>query len=39
MFRLNGDTPELRVAASNSLDKLKAEFPDYEFDMIFGGAN
>lgn len=36
VFRLDGDTPELRQAAVNSLNKLKNEFPDYEFDVIFG---
>ncbi|RYY76641.1 MAG: hypothetical protein EOO52_03810 [Gammaproteobacteria bacterium] len=37
VFRLDGDTPELREAASNSLEQLKKENPDYKFDVKFGG--
>jgi hypothetical protein len=37
IFRLDGDTPELRQAAENSLRQLKKEFPDYTFDVLFGG--
>jgi hypothetical protein len=37
VFRLDGDTPELRSAAENSLNQLRAEFPDYTFNILFGG--
>ncbi|MEF3303583.1 PrsW family glutamic-type intramembrane protease [Paenibacillus sp. GYB003] len=37
VFRLDGDTPELRSAAENSLNKLREEFPDYTFTILFGG--
>ncbi|MDF2659872.1 MAG: hypothetical protein K0Q94_2663 [Paenibacillus sp.] len=37
VFRLDGDTPELRAAAENSLNKLRTEFPDYTFNILFGG--
>jgi hypothetical protein len=35
-FQLDGDTPELRVAAENSLNRLRQEFPDYKFSIRFG---
>ncbi|AZH30761.1 WXG100 family type VII secretion target [Paenibacillus sp. M-152] len=38
VFRLDGDTPELRKAAENSLNQLKKEFPDYKFSVQFGGG-
>lgn len=37
VFRLDGDTPELRRAAENSLEQLRKEFPDYSFEVLFGG--
>ncbi|TGV23676.1 WXG100 family type VII secretion target, partial [Mesorhizobium sp. M00.F.Ca.ET.186.01.1.1] len=37
VFRLDGDTPELRQAVENSLNQLRKEFPDYKFSAIFGG--
>ncbi len=37
VFRLDGDTPELRQAVNNSINKLKEEFPDYKFSATFGG--
>lgn len=37
VFRLDGDTPELRAAAENSLNRLRSEFPDYTFNILFGG--
>ncbi|MEK3874775.1 hypothetical protein NYE76_33490, partial [Paenibacillus sp. FSL M7-0831] len=37
IFRLDGDTPELRQAVENSLEQLRKEFPDYTFDALFGG--
>jgi RsiW-degrading membrane proteinase PrsW (M82 family) len=37
VFRLDGDTPELRAAAENSLNQLRSEFPDYTFNILFGG--
>ncbi|BFH60398.1 hypothetical protein [Paenibacillus azoreducens] len=37
IFRLDGDTPELRQAVKNSLEQLRKEFPDYTFDALFGG--
>ncbi|WP_181438865.1 pre-toxin TG domain-containing protein [Paenibacillus sambharensis] len=37
VFRLDGDTPELRQAVYNSVNKLKEEFPDYKFSATFGG--
>jgi hypothetical protein len=37
VFRLDGDTPELRSAAENSLHKLREEFPDYTFTIMYGG--
>lgn len=36
-FRLDGDTPELRAAAENSLNRLRQEYPDYTFNILFGG--
>ncbi len=38
-FRLDGDTPALRSAVENSLNKLRLEFPDYMFSAEFGGGN
>ncbi|MBM7564953.1 PrsW family glutamic-type intramembrane protease [Paenibacillus sacheonensis] len=35
-FQLDGDSPELRAAAENSLNKLRQEFPDYTFSIRFG---
>ncbi|UQZ85498.1 hypothetical protein SK3146_04787 [Paenibacillus konkukensis] len=37
VFRLDGDTPELRGAVENSLNQLRQEFPDYTFNVLFGG--
>ena len=37
-FRLDGDTPELRSAVGNSLERLKTEFPDFNFNATFGGT-
>ncbi len=37
IFRLDGDTPELRQAVENSVNKLRKEFPDHKFSAIFGG--
>ncbi|MDP1512547.1 hypothetical protein L8C07_00250 [Paenibacillus sp. CMAA1739] len=37
-YKLDGDTPELRKAAENSLNQLKKEFPDYKFSVQFGGG-
>ncbi|WP_274650918.1 PrsW family glutamic-type intramembrane protease [Paenibacillus humicola] len=37
VFRLDGDTPELRSAVENSLNRLRSEFPDYTFNVLFGG--
>ncbi|WP_409340628.1 PrsW family glutamic-type intramembrane protease [Paenibacillus sp. MBLB4367] len=37
VFRLDGDTPELRSAVENSLNQLRTEFPDYTFNVLFGG--
>ncbi|CAG7599263.1 hypothetical protein PAESOLCIP111_00297 [Paenibacillus solanacearum] len=37
VFRLDGDTPELRAAVENSLNQLRTEFPDYTFNVLFGG--
>nr|WP_306812895.1 hypothetical protein [Paenibacillus soyae] len=39
VFRLDGDTPELRQAVENSLNQLRKEFPDHTFEVIFGGKN
>ncbi|MGG3284378.1 WXG100 family type VII secretion target [Paenibacillus solani] len=38
IFRLDGDTPELRQAVENSLKQLRKEFPGYIFDALFGGG-
>ncbi|WP_091182539.1 PrsW family glutamic-type intramembrane protease [Paenibacillus catalpae] len=35
-FQLDGDSPELRAAAENSLNRLRQEFPDYTFTIRFG---
>ncbi|WP_243867467.1 PrsW family glutamic-type intramembrane protease [Paenibacillus sp. BK720] len=35
-FQLDGDSPELRAAAENSLNRLRQEFPDYTFSIRFG---
>ncbi|MFC3772248.1 PrsW family glutamic-type intramembrane protease [Paenibacillus sp. GCM10012303] len=37
VFRLDGNTPELQCAVENSLNQLRHEFPDYTFNVIFGG--
>jgi len=37
VFRLDGNTPELQSAVENSLNQLRREFPDYTFNVIFGG--
>ncbi|MFE6077309.1 WXG100 family type VII secretion target [Paenibacillus sp. NPDC057886] len=37
VFRLDGDTPNLRQAVNKSINKLKEEFPDYKFSATFGG--
>jgi|GEM_PF-3375228 len=37
VFRLDGNTPELKQAVENSLNQLRKEFPDYKFSAIFGG--
>ncbi|WP_235548743.1 PrsW family intramembrane metalloprotease [Paenibacillus sp. Soil522] len=37
VFRLDGDTPALRSAVENSLNQLRAEFPEYTFNVLFGG--
>ena len=36
VFRLDGDSLELREAVYKSIEKLQLEFPDYTFDVIFG---
>nr|WP_273388477.1 PrsW family glutamic-type intramembrane protease [Cohnella zeiphila] len=35
-FQLDGDSPALRAAAENSLNRLRQEFPDYTFSIRFG---
>lgn len=35
-FQLDGDSPELRASAENSLNRLRQEFPDYKFTIRFG---
>ncbi len=35
-FRLDGNTPELKNAVENSLNKLRLEFPEYKFSAEFG---
>ncbi|SFI86992.1 Membrane proteinase PrsW, cleaves anti-sigma factor RsiW, M82 family [Paenibacillus sp. UNC496MF] len=37
VFRLDGDTPALRSAVENSLNALRAEFPDHTFQVLFRG--
>ena len=37
VFRLEGNTPELRDAVMRSLSKLKSEFPDCHFGVRFRG--
>ncbi|WP_370642699.1 DUF4280 domain-containing protein [Brevibacillus sp. DP1.3A] len=37
VFRLDGDTPELREAVEKSLEQLRKEFPEYTFNVQFGG--
>ncbi|WP_256717451.1 hypothetical protein [Paenibacillus odorifer] len=37
VFRLDGNTPELKQAVENSLNQLRKEFPDYKFSAVFGG--
>ncbi|WP_235947140.1 PrsW family glutamic-type intramembrane protease [Paenibacillus glycinis] len=37
VFRLDGDTPALRSAVENSLNRLRAEFPDHTFNVLFRG--
>lgn len=35
-YRINADTPELRKAVEDSINALKAEYPDYSFSATFG---
>lgn len=37
-FRIDADTPELRQAVNNSIDQLRIEYPEYTFEVIFGGG-
>ena len=37
VFRINADTPALREAVRDALDRLSQEFPEYEFYAVFGG--
>ena len=39
VFRIDADTPELRVAVQVELDNLKVVYPDYNFSATFGGNN
>lgn len=36
-FRLDGNSPELKAAVQQSLQKLKQKYPDYSFSATFGG--
>ncbi len=36
IFRLDGDSAELKRAVQESIEKLQLEFPDYTFDATFG---
>ena len=36
IFRLEGDTPELRDAVEDGLNVLRQEFPDYKFSAEYG---
>jgi hypothetical protein len=37
MFKMDADTPELRISVQNAINQLKNDFPDYEFSATFGG--
>ncbi|WP_368265036.1 hypothetical protein, partial [Enterococcus innesii] len=37
VFRLDGNSAELQSAVNQSIAKLQSEFPDYTFEVIFGG--
>ena len=37
VFRLDGNSAELQSAVNQSIKKLQSEFPDYTFEVIFGG--
>lgn len=37
VFRINADTPELRIAVEDCLNELQAAYPNMNFSAIFGG--
>lgn len=37
VFRLDGDSPELRQAVINSINQLRTKYPSYTFEATFGG--
>ncbi|MGG4127153.1 hypothetical protein ABEW19_02680 [Paenibacillus illinoisensis] len=37
VFRIDADTPKLRLAVQNELNNLKTKYPDYNFSAEFGG--
>jgi len=37
-FRIDADTSALREAVENSVNTLRAEFPAFQFNVIFGGG-
>lgn len=36
VFRINADTPELRIAVENVLERLRRDYPKYKFSAIYG---
>lgn len=37
VFRIDADTPQLRNAVENCLEKLRVNYPDYNFSATYGG--
>lgn len=37
VFRINADTPELRIAVEDCLEQLRILYPDYNFSAVYGG--
>ncbi len=36
VFRINADTPMLRKAVESDLERLRMEYPEYEFFAVYG---
>ena len=38
-FKIDADTPQLRQAVNDSIEQLRTKYPDYTFEVKFGGGN